>query len=556
MRQIVCSNCMSRVDIGARECPYCGQSFANTNPAGALPVNTLLAGRYTLAKCLRVDGEGVEYDAIDGQTERRVVVKEYIPFTICAARMADGRVMPRPGREVLYKTTRMDFVDLYRALADLGNTEGLVTVLDLVEANNTAYAVREPDEGMSLLEYLDELRIPLTSDEALNLLSPVVNGVEAMHRMGLLHRGISPETVRITDKGAKLSGYATLGLRTADSDLKPHLADGYAAPEQYSVAEFQGAYTDIYSLGALFYFAVTGRTPLPANLRRVQDTLPGAHSILKQVPGYFSAAIASAMRVTPAERIQSADDLLAALVTPGRGASLATSFGGLSPRHWKIIGACALGFVLVMALSIWAIVNSLPQEGPASSSSTASVSDSAQAGTSGTSSGTGGNAQSSSKTPVVEKILVPTFKGQKYEDVSRNQEYINQFRFTAEHEYSSEYAKGVIIRQDPLAGAEVDVGTVVKLVVSQGPKTALMPVVKEMNVNTAIEELTKLGIKYQIKTMENDGSYVKDMVVDCDFAPGTEVNLDTDTVQLYVAGEPSEVPNSGVPPVIDVEVVP
>ena len=45
MRQIVCSNCMSRVEIGARQCPYCGQSFANTNPAGALPVNTLLAGR-------------------------------------------------------------------------------------------------------------------------------------------------------------------------------------------------------------------------------------------------------------------------------------------------------------------------------------------------------------------------------------------------------------------------------------------------------------------------------------------------------------------------------
>ena len=64
MRQIVCSNCMSRVDIGAQQCPYCGHSFVNTNPTGALPVNTLLAGRYTLAKCLRVDGEGVEYDAM------------------------------------------------------------------------------------------------------------------------------------------------------------------------------------------------------------------------------------------------------------------------------------------------------------------------------------------------------------------------------------------------------------------------------------------------------------------------------------------------------------
>ena len=95
--------------------------------------------------------------------------------------------------------------------------------------------------------------------------------------MGLLHRGISPETVFITKTGsAKLSGYATLGLRTADSELKSQMFDGYAAPEQYAVAEFDGKYTDIYGLGALFYRVLTGKTPVPANLRRMNDTLPPA----------------------------------------------------------------------------------------------------------------------------------------------------------------------------------------------------------------------------------------------------------------------------------------
>jgi hypothetical protein len=46
--QIVCSNCLSNADSGLPACPYCGQSFENTNPAGTLPVNTLLAGRYTI----------------------------------------------------------------------------------------------------------------------------------------------------------------------------------------------------------------------------------------------------------------------------------------------------------------------------------------------------------------------------------------------------------------------------------------------------------------------------------------------------------------------------
>lgn len=82
--------------------------------------------------------------------------------------------------------------------------------------------------------------------------------------MGLLHRGISPETVFITKTGsAKLSGYATLGLRTADSELKSQMFEGYAAPEQYRAAEFDGPYTDVYGLAAVFYRAMTARLPSP-----------------------------------------------------------------------------------------------------------------------------------------------------------------------------------------------------------------------------------------------------------------------------------------------------
>lgn len=529
MRQIVCSNCMSRVDIGAQQCPYCGHSFVNTNPTGALPVNTLLAGRYTLAKCLRVDGEGVEYDAIDAQTESRVVVKEYIPFAICAARSADGRVIPKAGREVLYKTTCMDFIELYKTLASLGETEGLTTVLDLVEANNTAYAVREADEGLTLMEYLDELRIPLNAEEAFNLLAPVVTGVETMHRRGLLHRGISPDTVRITPTGAKLCGYATLGLRTAQSELKPRLADGYAAPEQYSVAEFQGPYTDVYSLGALFYFAVTGRTPLPSNLRKMQDNLPPAHTILKQIPGYFSAAIASAMRVASQERTQSAQEFLEALTTPqarqdlkGIRAYLAV----LTPRHWKIIIACGIGFLVVMILCIVAILGSLPKDDASSSSSSSS-----------SSSAVSSSSTVSSAASVADKIITPTFKGQKYEDIVRNQTYAKDFVFSQEYEYSNEVAAGVVIRQTPLPGEETKSGTMVHLVISQGPKTAIMPAVQGHDIDSVIAKLTELGIQYRKNFIPNNGQYTKNYVVYSSIAEGAVVNLETDIVYLDVAGE-------------------
>ena len=59
--QIVCSNCLSNADSSMPACPYCGQSFENTNPAGTLPVNTLLAGRYTIGRVLALDGEDSPY---------------------------------------------------------------------------------------------------------------------------------------------------------------------------------------------------------------------------------------------------------------------------------------------------------------------------------------------------------------------------------------------------------------------------------------------------------------------------------------------------------------
>jgi len=59
--QIVCSNCLSNADSGLPACPFCGQSFENTNPAGTLPVNTLLAGRYTIGRVLALDGEDSPY---------------------------------------------------------------------------------------------------------------------------------------------------------------------------------------------------------------------------------------------------------------------------------------------------------------------------------------------------------------------------------------------------------------------------------------------------------------------------------------------------------------
>ena len=240
----ICPYCMQELEAGEEQCPHCGRELAGRNPSGSLPAGTVLAGRYTVGDIQSVDGEGILYRGVENNGPFRVTIKEYMPLTLAAERGRDCILRPKPGSEVLFKTTRMDFADLYRFIQRITPANGLEAVLDVFEENNTVYAVMENPGGRPLQKWLEE-HGTVTPQQACAMLEPVFNGVEAMHQVGLVHRGICPANIRIMDNGrARLTGYATVGLRTAGSGLHEQLYEGYSAPEQYSTAEFEGRYTD------------------------------------------------------------------------------------------------------------------------------------------------------------------------------------------------------------------------------------------------------------------------------------------------------------------------
>lgn len=528
-KQMVCHGCLSRVAANLPKCPYCGHSFVNKNPAGTLPVGTVLMGRYTLDQCMMLDGEGVSYAAVDAQTSRRVLIKEYVPVTICAARTQSGQVVPRRDREVLFKTTRMDFVDLYRALVSIGPADGLCRVYDLVEANNTAYAVQEPPVGTSLAAYLRGRRTPLSQTEAITLLRPIVYAAEAMHRKGLLHRGISPETIYISSDGsAKLTGYATLGLRTADSELRSQMYEGYSAPEQYAVAEFDGKYTDVYGIAAVFYRAMTGTVPPAADRRRMSDTLISPRNLVDTIPQFVSAALMRAMRLVGTERQPSAPELLASLTAPTKQESRSKSSSGY--KKYIALGAVALACISVFSL-VFILLSNGEGKDPVSSSIVEPIS-------------------SEPVSVAPQKAIVPSLVNQEYKAVQQNTDYMNSFLFSITEEFNSVFEAGKIIDQDPSAGSSVDPGTTIKLTVSRGPETILMPKVVGTARVDAKAVLAAAGFSSSniyILERVNDGTYTQDYVVDCDVAEGTPVDPKTIKVTLYVAQAPPTPPPTTPP---------
>ena len=528
----LCPYCLQPLPGAAQSCPHCGKSFAGRNPGGTLPVGTVLAGRYTVGEMLSIDGEGILYRGAENLGRFRVTIKEYLPITLTAERTAESTLRPKTGSEVLFKTTRMDFADLYRSIQRITPANGLEAVLDVVEANNSVYAILENLGGTPLDQWLENHPGTIRPDDACAMLQPVFEGVAAMHKIGLVHRGICPENIRVMENDrCRLAGYATVGLRTAGSGLHEQLYEGYSAPEQYSTAEFEGRYTDEYSLAAVFYRMVCGQAPVPAAQRMVTDSNPRAKSVNGSLPLYVSQVLQLGLRLRPMERIQTVPQLYQALSSKEYTAELTRTMKPETPvrtaqpeperrEHLLSLKALLAGIVILLSililLTLWSVLSQHIHQ-PAASAA---------------------ESEPASSEVMVPQNLVPNFIGMDYTQVQNNREYTSMYLFYVTEEYSDTAPAGQIIQQEPSADTVLKAGETIQLVVSKGPQMAEMPNIIGFTQDGAVKELEARGLVASCFMVVNDGSYASGCVVRTSEEPGTKVEVGT-VITVYIAADPS-----------------
>ena len=528
----LCPYCLQPLPGAAQRCPHCGKSFAGRNPGGTLPVGTVLAGRYTVGEMLSIDGEGILYRGAENLGRFRVTIKEYLPITLTAERTAESTQRPKTGREVLFKTTRMDCADLDRSIQRITPANGLEAVLDVVEANNSVYAILENLGGTPLDQWLENHPGTIRPDDACTMLQPVFEGVAAMHKIGLVHRGICPENIRVMENDrCRLAGYATVGLRTAGSGLHEQLYEGYSAPEQYSTAEFEGRYTDEYSLAAVFYRMVCGQAPVPAAQRIVADSNPRAKSVNGSLPLYVSQVLQLGLRLRPMERIQTVPQLYQALSSKEYTAELTRTMKPETPvrtaqpeperkEHLLSLKALLAGIVILLSililLTLWSVLSQHIHQ-PAASAA---------------------ESEPASSEVMVPQNLVPNFIGMDYTQVQNNREYTSMYLFYVTEEYSDTAPAGQIIQQEPSADTVLKAGETIRLVVSKGPQMAEMPNIIGFTQDSAVKELEARGLVASCFMVVNDGSYASGCVVRTSEEPGTKVEVGT-VITVYIAADPS-----------------
>ncbi|MCH5162500.1 MAG: serine/threonine protein kinase [Clostridiales bacterium] len=267
----ICLYCFGDLD-GNRTCMSCHRKADDTpSPPHHLPQRTVLGtqNRYLIGKALGEGGFGITYLAWDLQQGIKVAVKEYFPSGYVTRVAGSNQVIINSKQNQAASNRGLKrFVEEARALAKIKNLSGVVNVRDFFSANGTAYIVMEFLDGISLKKYLQRKGGKLSVDEILTIMHPVMDSLVQVHKIGLIHRDISPDNILITKQNeVKLIDFGAAKYSNTDGkSLSVVLKQGFAPPEQYDSHGEQGPWTDVYALGVTIYFAITGVLP-PESIR-------------------------------------------------------------------------------------------------------------------------------------------------------------------------------------------------------------------------------------------------------------------------------------------------
>ena len=263
-------------------------------------IGQTLSDRYRLDELIARGGMARVFRARDVRLERDVAVK----------------ILSSPYADDLDFTAR--FLDEARAAASLSHPS-LVHVYDSGSDGESHFIVMELlDRHRTLSDLLDE-RGRLPRDEVLRIGQELLAGLRAVHDRGLVHCDVKPSNVMLGPGPAKLIDF---GIATAphDGDLGETSIGSlrFMSPEQLHGEALTPA-SDLFSLGAVLYQALTGRPPYPGT---TPEEVSAAHAggvvrppstLAEGVPGRLDEAILQSLRRDPANRFRSAEAMSVAI---------------------------------------------------------------------------------------------------------------------------------------------------------------------------------------------------------------------------------------------------
>ncbi len=513
MQDTLCMGCMKEIG-DADVCPHCGFSKDTPQIAPYLPLHTLVAERYLIGKVLSAGGDGVTYMGWDCTRKIAVQIREFLPEQLVSRMQGTTDIQVKRGGELLFRDGLTAFLDLWRKLARVRSLTAIVPVLDIFEANETGYAVSEFVETITLREFLLKSRTGyLSFEQTKALLMPVVSTVSKLHEMGIVHCGISPNSLCLGRDGKiRLTDFMIPDARVMNSGFSAEPVSGYAAIEQYSRSGSIGPWTDVYAFGAVTYRMLIGSMPQEAPERVANDKLMIPAKFAESLPAYAVSAIQHALAIAPDDRTESIDEyreelsgspkvMVAEKSAADAAIKAKTTEEEEAERRRKekmrreILRKQEQTRMLLISFGVVIAVGLLVLGGYLFfTRDTAGAND--------------------PSAPVEQELVdVPNFAGQSYTRIKSDTVLNERFHFVVEYAYDSNVEADYIISQGTDEGQRVPMGSDLKIVVSKGTEIITLPDVSGMQYDAAVQTLIAAGFTCTKVEKENDGTHTAGIVI-------------------------------------------
>lgn len=304
----LCMGCM-RSKGTAKTCPHC--HWEETGPhqyLHHLPLRTVLNNRFLVGRVISEGKFSITYLAYNLRARQKLIIKEFYPRDIARRNVGNPNlILSDLKNESDFNFGLGKFIEEGMALEKIKYLPGLARGQGSVRANGTAYQLTEFIEGPHLQEYLAGKGGQVSFHHLVRILTPVMVALEKAHEHHVLHHDIYPENIIVGRDGlGTLVDFTATRFELAQkwNMLSSLSRPGYSPPEFYSEAPHVGPWSDIYSLAATMFFALTGQAPTAAADRLRKKPLPPPHEFGADITGETETVLLKALSLNPRERFQ------------------------------------------------------------------------------------------------------------------------------------------------------------------------------------------------------------------------------------------------------------
>lgn len=202
----------------------------------------------------------------------------------------------------------------------------IVNVYDVGEENGIYYFVMEMVEGITLKKYIEK-KARLSVKEAISIAIQVSMGIEAAHNNHIIHRDIKPQNIMISKEGkVKVTDFGIAKAATSNTITSNVMGSvHYTSPEQ-ARGGYSDEKSDIYSLGITMFEMLTGRVPFNGEttvaiaIKHIQEEMPSPREYVPEIPVSVEQIVFKCCQKSPDRRYQTMaeliDDLKQSLLNP------------------------------------------------------------------------------------------------------------------------------------------------------------------------------------------------------------------------------------------------